>query len=509
MTRTKILTPAEGAALRKENKILKSKIQSLTKNLHNLGRGRIEFNNDSDSGRAKSDSDVKVEAFRLKLRERLMLPSSQFDDDGFEDSSQNEWSLKDPHNESSLVLGANDSESSCTNMSITSFDNNIRKKLNEEILSKQKELKHLIALTIKLRSNVQSQRMLLDKQEEQMSEWEGEKLQLCSQVQEKKAEKKYLDDITNLKNDLEVERKKNLNSINQIDKLEKENTMLRTQLSSIPKEKDLKKRKSIESNVLNLSEKKPRLSQQDLNHPHKPPLYAKSKNQQNFPDDFSAMSTLSISAIIDKQNRATNLSNNVRADDESMVSQSDSLTSEQRAIRIHAQNLLLWADRAIEYSSSSSRTSLDSNSVMSDLSSSKDFQKVSLLFDKENSNPNHKRDLKPNTKMICHSKKCSCCESIFSGRTEHVEFFLPKLGGACTCGAEPNMVTTDKTELSSFLRSWQVSFLNYCGITTAERLIEVNKHYAKPVARAMKKWRRKKKMKPAHTKSCLSALSIW
>ena len=156
VTRTKILTPAEGAALRRENKMLKSKIQSLTKNLHNLGRGRIEFNNDSDSGRAKSDSDVKVEAFRLKLRERLMLPSSQFDDcDDFEDSSQNLWSLKEPKfcNDSSLVLGANDSESLCTNISITAVDNDLREKLNDEILAKQKELKHLIALTIEWRAN--------------------------------------------------------------------------------------------------------------------------------------------------------------------------------------------------------------------------------------------------------------------------------------------------------------------------------------------------------------------
>jgi len=104
---------------------------------------------------------------------------------------------------------------------------------------------------------------------------------------------------------------------------------------------------------------------------------------------------------------------------------------------------------------------------------------------------------------------CSCSESIFSGKAEHVEFFLPRLGQACTCGAEPNAECADSTALSSFLRSWQVTFLNACGITTAERLVEINKHYAKPVAKAMKKWRRMKKMKPAHTKSCLIALSIW
>ena len=540
MIRTKILTPAEGAALRRENKILKSKIQSLSKNLRVLGRGKIVFDSDeSECGRAKSDSDVKIEEFRTKLRERLMLPLSQFHDgEEFEDSSSNQNSSKQPSTfDASSLLGLGDSdveqedetESIHTLASLsTDFSYTFRKNINGEIITTQKELKRLIALTLEWRSTLESQQKQRDIIDEQIMERQEEKMRFERDIESKTKElviisdekKSQLNHITNLRNDLVVEREEKMRHQEQIDNLKKENVKLRDQLSSVHDEKvEKKKRKSLDSGLRKTTcDKKPRLSLQnnyaknlqEANHPSKPPLHLKTKLPERFQDDFSAMSSLSVSGIIDKRNLVTISSNEIAADDVSDISETNSLTTEQRAIRIHAKKLLVWADRTIENQcSSSSRTSIDTNSVISDLSSSNDFHMFSSSSGKENSNPNFANETRSSEKKNAHQGLCSCSESIFSGKAEHVEFFLPRLGQACTCGAEPNAECADSTALSSFLRSWQVTFLNACGITTAERLVEINKHYAKPVAKAMKKWRRKKKMKPAHTKSCLIALSIW
>ena len=525
--RTKILTPAEGAALRKENKILKAKIQGLTKNLRTLGRGRVGFdfegNGGSECGRAKSDSDVKVEEFRLKLRERLMLPTSHFDDgEKFEDSSNK----LNPCDVSLLGGGDSDIEQEEETASIGTIASVstilLRNDIDSEIVAAQKEIKHLIALTIEWRSTLQSQQEQKDIIDEQIRERQEEKVRFEEDIENKTKELSIMDDektnqsydIRNLRNDLVEEKLKKETFQEQIEILKEENVRLRDQLLCVFNDNvKKKKRKSLDYGFKTLSDKKPRLSLQnshvkniqDGSHPSKPPLPFKTKPPERFQDDFSTMSSVSVSAILNKQN----VSGEKATDDASNISESKSLSSEERAIRIHAQKLLAWADSAIENQCSSSRTSIDTNSVTSDLSSSNDFHLFSSLG-KENFNPNFTPETtRSYGKEDTAIKKCSCSESIFSGRAEHVNFFLPRLGQACTCGAERNDEYADSEALSSFLRSWQVSFLNACGITTAERLVEINKHYAKPVAKAMKKWRKKKRMKPAHTKSCLIALSIW
>jgi len=112
---------------------------------------------------------------------------------------------------------------------------------------------------------------------------------------------------------------------------------------------------------------------------------------------------------------------------------------------------------------------------------------------------------------VKHEMGCSCRGSLFSGNAEHSEFFLPRLGLACNCGAEKNARkrNADPTALKSFLRTWQVSYLRPVGIFSAEDLISRYDKYGQEMARAMKNWRHYKHLKPARTKACLVALQIW
>jgi len=211
----------------------------------------------------------------------------------------------------------------------------------------------------------------------------------------------------------------------------------------------------------------------------------------------------------------------------SCMSDGCSLTSDQRAVREHAKRLLFWADKAITRKNNERGLNISMNASMdSDLDFESDRQ------DKENfisgsPIPKHRgRDMSsrsirsrltqsrspsPHSQIIRHTNSCSCMGSMFSGNKEHAEFFLPKLGMACNCGAEEaaQARNNNPTSLKSFLRSWQVSYLKSVGITTAKALINGERKNATNLSKAMKKWRYTKRMKPAHTKSCVVALQIW
>jgi len=187
-----------------------------------------------------------------------------------------------------------------------------------------------------------------------------------------------------------------------------------------------------------------------------------------------------------------------------------SLSSEHRAIRLHAQKLLSYANKAV-----SSKVS-DSFSIASD----GDKENVSFntsFHDAADShlNTSMNASFSVNGKGSGSSAKftvgCICTSSIFSGNADHVEFFLPRLGMVCTCGAEEKAKNRyqDPTSLQAFLRTWQVSFLGEIGIFTAKDLIFRQKKDANDMARSLKKYRHLKKMKPVRTKSCLIALQIW
>jgi len=113
-----------------------------------------------------------------------------------------------------------------------------------------------------------------------------------------------------------------------------------------------------------------------------------------------------------------------------------------------------------------------------------------------------------------HCTSCPCgSSSIFSGNDELVEFFLPKLGMACTCGKNPEVFSdttvTDLTAIEFILRPWQCRFLKSFNIHRGDQLVKANHRSAPAIARAMKKWRRKHEMVTARTVSCGLALHIW
>ena len=194
---------------------------------------------------------------------------------------------------------------------------------------------------------------------------------------------------------------------------------------------------------------------------------------------------------------------------------SSSLTSDQRAIRAHAQKLLLWADKAVGHHSSDLSVSIQDEKENMGNRMTGAFPTFRTP-DKRRSTGSAVYSLRTISndssfsKCTESEKGCSCKNSIFSGNKEHSEFFLPKLGLACSCGFEKERKKSeDPTALKSFLRSWQVKYLKSIGIGSAFDLVAQFENEGKQMARAMKLWRHSKRMKPARTKSCMVALQIW
>lgn len=112
----------------------------------------------------------------------------------------------------------------------------------------------------------------------------------------------------------------------------------------------------------------------------------------------------------------------------------------------------------------------------------------------------------------CSRTVCTCVSSNFSGNSDHIEFFLPKLGKACKCSNDlPDEMEdySNPTNLTNILRAWQVRFLATLGITTARQLISARRTESRKLAKAMISWRRNANMKPVKLKSCFVALHIW
>lgn len=112
-----------------------------------------------------------------------------------------------------------------------------------------------------------------------------------------------------------------------------------------------------------------------------------------------------------------------------------------------------------------------------------------------------------------HLRSCACASSIFSGNDKLVEFFLPQLGMACTCGKDlqvfPDEDIKDPTSIEMILRPWQCEFLKSFGIHRGDQLVKAHHRSAGMLAKAMKKWRKKHNLVRARTVSCGLALHIW
>jgi len=109
---------------------------------------------------------------------------------------------------------------------------------------------------------------------------------------------------------------------------------------------------------------------------------------------------------------------------------------------------------------------------------------------------------------------CACASSIFSGNDELVEFFLPKLGMACTCGKRSEIfpdpdLHADLTALEHILRPWQVEFLKSFGIYKGDQLVKAHHRSAGVLAKGMRNWRKKQGLTGVKTLSCGMALQIW
>lgn len=109
---------------------------------------------------------------------------------------------------------------------------------------------------------------------------------------------------------------------------------------------------------------------------------------------------------------------------------------------------------------------------------------------------------------------CQCSVSPFSGNDPHAEFYLPKLGLACTCGQtsvveDREAFAKSPTSLRNILREWQCDFLQSLHIYTADQFLRAHKAGANDMARSMKKWRVSNNMESVRSKECYVALTVW
>jgi hypothetical protein len=106
---------------------------------------------------------------------------------------------------------------------------------------------------------------------------------------------------------------------------------------------------------------------------------------------------------------------------------------------------------------------------------------------------------------------CSCDLSPWSGNDQLVEFFLPKLGMAHTCGKRdpPILIDSDPIALKHILRPWQVEFLQSVDIYRGDQLVKECNTRAGTLAGAMRKWRQQNSLSSPKTISCGMALHIW
>lgn len=251
--------------------------------------------------------------------------------------------------------------------------------------------------------------------------------------------------------------------------------------------------------------------------------------------------------------------NGKREENRSVASADDA--SDHKSIRVHAEKLLYWANKAAERSKSpppsvasgsyhannnNSRQSIARHSVPTTIglpprgSSSKtnralpprppsdtaSIGNTTNKSDKENGGSSFnvvKRGNNSGDKAVIFNldkiqsttgSYCRCSTSPFSGNDAHSEFYLPKLGLACECGQSSSVYdrasfSKNPTALTNILRPWQCHFLSTMGIHTADQLLHSHKRNANDMSRKMKRWREENKLPMARSKECYVALMVW
>jgi len=188
-------------------------------------------------------------------------------------------------------------------------------------------------------------------------------------------------------------------------------------------------------------------------------------------------------------------------------------SSHHSQIRSRAEELLEWADRAIEKGSrGEDRSMCDASTVGTELrpraSPMTKARRRVQAHDSEAEN----HFIISNMDQVEVVNPCPCQKSMFSANEEHVEFYLPKLRVICNCGKsqqEALMEGTDQSNLVNILRDWQLEFMNSIGIETAMQLVDAHDKRSKEIAKEMRRWRKEKGLFTVRTKSCGIALRIW
>jgi hypothetical protein len=210
--------------------------------------------------------------------------------------------------------------------------------------------------------------------------------------------------------------------------------------------------------------------------------------------------------------------------------ESASATAEREKIRSHAEQMLSWADQAIEKRRGSGSMQSVCSSVASSIGT--EFRPTPVQTAPVRA-PQTSAVLKPgkppkmpprprpqgeqqivisNIENMDQIAGCTCETSAFSGNTEHVDFYLPKLGVACSCGKkkEPELAEGDNPcALEHILRPWQADFLASLGIKEAVDFVHAYNNRGNALAKDMRRWRRVKSLVSVKTKSCSIALHIW
>ena len=272
---------------------------------------------------------------------------------------------------------------------------------------------------------------------------------------------------------------------------------------------------------------------------------------ENSSGDNSATHENDNVSILFGQNSISRSVSGSKRSDPSVLSVDDA--SDHKGIRVHAEKLLYWANKATERDKSPSIDSLASGShakpsttmyhssvpttigLPPRVSSSKkprnfpprppsdtaSIGNATNKSDKENGGSTFNVSKRSTNKAVIFNldkvqsnESCCCSQSLFSGNDAHSEFYLPKLGLACACGQSSILddrasFSKNPTGLQNILRKWQCDFLATCGVYTADQLLKAHKSGANEMARRMKRWRENNNLPMARSKECYVALMVW
>lgn len=343
-----------------------------------------------------------------------------------------------------------------------------------------------------------------------------------------------------------------------IEKLKDELLMLQKLVESTANDRDAFKIKlMVQREITCLEEKKKKQFEEENKILH---VQIESLNQQNANlsrklQEFESQVPQNLPVIIGSPKSCNSKADSSRklCSDSSSCS---SLNSEEKAIRLHAQKMLLWANQTVDkkgyVSSNSSIASFESNMTSKSnihnrlprfpskqkitstpprpplSSSSKDSRRNFKSLFTSNKSPSRVADLpisseksvsslnlnndndndnKSTLTEACHSST----KKIFPKNVGEAEFFLPKIDNREkeNNGMDLKCSTDGSILLDGILRPWQTDFLKCLAITSSKELIKETNERAQAIARTMKLWCKKKQKKSVRTKSCLVALYIW